>query len=227
MVMNMRKRYRTWTLLFVTAMVFLYGCAGTDSGETDRSASVQEAGGSEADRGASVQETDGGGAERGASVQDTDQTLPSEEEPSGIQIDFEAQDTDGNIITADVFAESKLTMVNVWATYCNPCLNEMPGLGELASEYDSEEFQIVGVISDVLEGDQEMLELAKDLIEQTGAGYTHCLLNESLYYALLADVTAVPTTYFIDENGVIIDMVVGAMKKSDWEEKINALLEER
>ena len=117
-------------------------------------------------------------------------------------------------------------MVNVWATYCNPCLSEMPGLGELAAEYDSEEFQIIGIISDVQEGaSQEMMDLAADLIEQTGADYTHLFLNESLYYALLTDVSAVPTTFFIDENGVILDAVTGAMDKSSWEEKINALLE--
>ena len=102
----------------------------------------------------------------------------------------------------------------------------MPGLGELAGEYASDEFQIVGVISDVLEGsDQRTLDYAADLVEQTSADYTHLLLNESLYYALLTDVSAVPTTFFIDEDGVILDTVVGSMEKSAWEEKINELLE--
>ena len=117
-------------------------------------------------------------------------------------------------------------MINVWATYCNPCLREMPDLGELAGEYGADEFRIVGVISDVMEGsDQKILDYAADLVEQTGADYPHLLRNESLYYALLTDVVAVPTTFFIDENGVILDTVVGSMKKSAWEEKINGLLE--
>jgi len=116
-------------------------------------------------------------------------------------------------------------MVNVWATYCNPCLSEMPGLGELAAEYDAEKFQIIGIVSDVLEGEDQ--ELAESLIEETGADYTHLLLNESLYYALLTDVSAVPTTFFIDENGTVLDTVVGAMEKPAWEEMINGLLEEQ
>ena len=133
---------------------------------------------------------------------------------------------EGNAVSSEIFSEAKLTMVNVWATYCNPCLREMPGLGELAGEYASDEFQIVGVISDVLEGsDQRTLDYAADLVEQTSADYTHLLLNESLYYALLTDVSAVPTTFFIDEDGVILDTVVGSMEKSAWEEKINELLE--
>lgn len=144
------------------------------------------------------------------------------------QIAFECQDMDGSTVTDSVFAGSKLTMVNVWATYCNPCLSEMPGLGELAGAYEPDEFQIIGVISDVMEdGDEAAIENAAALIEATGADYTHLLLNESIYRALLTEVAAVPTTFFVDENGVVVDTVIGAMEKSAWEEKINALLEER
>ena len=147
-----------------------------------------------------------------------------ETEQSDLAIDFEGTDIEGNVVTSAVFSQSKLTMVNVWATYCNPCLSEMPELGELADEFDTEEFQIIGIISDVVEGDEQ--ELAEELIEKTQAGYTHLLLNKSIYNALLTDVAAVPTTFFVDENGIVLDTVVGAMKKSAWEEKINALLEE-
>ncbi len=144
------------------------------------------------------------------------------------QIVFEGQDIDGNPVSSDIFSGSRLTMVNVWATYCNPCLSEMPGLGELAGEYDSESFQIIGIISDVLEGgDQKSVSLAASLIDKTGADYTHLLLNESIYHALLTDVTAVPTTFFIDQNGSIVDVAVGSMDKSAWEEKINGLLQEQ
>lgn len=160
--------------------------------------------------------------------EETDSALSSESESSSASITFEAQDLEGNTVSAEIFSETKLTMINVWATYCNPCLQEMPGLGELATEYDPEKFRIVGVISDVMEGaDQKSLDLAADLIEQTKADYTHLLLNESLYYALLTDVSAVPTTFFIDENGEILDTVIGSMEKSAWEEKINAILEKQ
>ena len=139
---------------------------------------------------------------------------------------FEGHDLEGNAVSSDILSSSKLTMINVWATYCNPCLSEMPGLGELAEAFDPEEFQIIGIISDVQEGaDQHMLDLAADLVERTGAGYTHLLLNESLYFALLTDVTAVPTTFFIDQEGNILDTVVGSMKKEAWEDRVHALLE--
>lgn len=140
---------------------------------------------------------------------------------------FQAQSIDGEAISSDIFSRSRLTMVNVWATYCNPCLREMPALGELAGAYDSADFQLIGIISDVMEGsDEDTLANASDLILQTGADYPHLLLNESLYYALLTDVTAVPTTFFVDQEGNVLDTVIGAMDKSSWEEKINAFLEE-
>lgn len=186
-------------MLFVLSAAFVSGCGSTDHAEQEGSSSVQLA-----------------------------VNVPSsQEQDTSAQITFEGQDIEGNTVSSDIFSESNLTMVNVWATYCNPCLREMPGLGELAKEYDSKEFQLIGIISDVQEGtDQETLDLAADLIDQTGADYPHLLLSESIFYALLTDVSAVPTTFFIDEDGVVLDTVVGSMEKSAWEEKINALLEE-
>ena len=161
-------------------------------------------------------------------AKDTPESSAGSETGSGASsvsepISFEGTDLEGNTVSSDIFSQSKLTMINVWATYCGPCLNEMPALGELASEYDGEEFQIIGIVSDVMEGkDQSLVE---SLVQQTGANYPHLLLNESIYYGLLTDVSAVPTTFFLDENGTLLDTVIGAMKKTDWEDKINGLLD--
>lgn len=207
------KKYKMFPILFVLSAVLLFGCAGNDGKEADASKQTTEAETAPADTQGDFSQDTEPGSER------------DDSEADGIV--FQSQDLDGNEVSSAAFSDSKLTMVNVWATYCNPCLREMPGLGELASEYDAGEFQIIGVISDVMDGsDQEMLEVARDLVAQTGADYPHLLLNESLYYALLTDVTAVPTTFFVNENGEILDTVVGSMEKSNWEDKINALLEE-
>ena len=142
-------------------------------------------------------------------------------------VSFEGKDMDGNTFSVENCADSRLTMINVWATYCNPCLSEMPELGELTKEYEAEDFQLIGIVSDVLEGQEdESLEYALSLIEETGADYPHLLLNESLYKGLLTEVTAVPTTFFLNKDGEILDVIVGAMDKSKWKEKIDALLEE-
>lgn len=197
----MNKLYRLFLGIVVLSAVLISGCTGSN---TDKSA-----------------ETDPGTEE--VSVPPAEEK-PSAEETSAVELTFEGTDMEGNTVSSAVLSQSKLTMINVWATFCGPCLREMPYLGELASEYDAEEFQIIGIVSDVLEGEDQSE--AERLIRQTGANYTHLLLNESIYYALLTDVTQVPTTFFVDEGGTILGVDVGAKEKSAWEEIINGFLEE-
>lgn len=160
--------------------------------------------------------------EDGTMEYEQQETEPQEE---AYVLEFEAVTTEGETMTSACFADSKLTMLNVWATYCGPCLEEMPALGEIAASYDKAEFQMIGIVSDVIEGgDAEMLEEAKDLIARTGADYTHLIANESLYTNLLASVSAVPTTFFVNRKGEVLGYLVGACAKEDWEAMINELL---
>lgn len=201
----LKRGYKRYVLLGIVTLLLLGGCGRNEVPEKDSTDVESES----------------------AVLPDEDVSEGAVQEEAGL-ISFEGQDTEGNIISSSILSESKLTMVNVWATYCNPCLREMPGLGELAKEYDSGDFQIIGIISDVQEGAPEKtLDYAVGLIEQTGADYPHLLLNESLYRALLTEVNAVPTTFFLDENGTVLDTVVGSMEKAAWEEKINGLLEKK
>ena len=138
---------------------------------------------------------------------------------------FNATTIEGEAWNSDKFANSKLTMINVWGTYCNPCLSEMPDLGELAAEYDPAQFQIVGIVCDVMEGDSaENIDNAKQLIAETKANYPHLLLNESLYMTLVGSVSAVPTTFFVRQDGSLVGYLTGALPKEQWKEVIDDLL---
>ena len=131
----MHKRYHIVSGLLILLLVLLCGCAKTDGESPDLA-----------------------GPAVGTANEPPAQSEPqSEEESAPIFITFEGMDLEGNTISEDVFLQSKLTMVNVWATYCGPCLNEMPGLGELAAEHDRAEFQIIGIVSDVREGEDPSL----------------------------------------------------------------------
>lgn len=142
-------------------------------------------------------------------------------------VSFESTTTNGENFSSEQFKNSKLTMINVWATYCSPCLNEMPDLGEIASSYDEKDFQIIGIVSDVYEDSgNEEVKYANTLISETKANYPHLLLNESIYSNLVAGVDAVPTTFFVNSDGELLKYVVGANSKSGWEGIINKLLEE-
>lgn len=162
-------------------------------------------------------------------VADTTETPSADGNASGEEekyfVTFEAATTDGEAWNSDKFANSKLTMINVWATYCNPCLSEMPDLGELAAEYDSAQFQIVGVVSDVMADDSvKNIDYAKQLISETKANYPHLLLNESLYMSFVGAVSAVPTTFFVRQDGSMVGYLTGAMDKDNWKTLIDDLL---
>ena len=198
----MRKFYQMIFGVLVLSALLLSGCTGGTDGKT-------------------VETDPGAGAVSSPPVQEE---TPSEEESSAIFVTFEGTDLEGNTVSEDVFTQSKLTMVNVWATYCNPCLREMPGLGELAAEYDGSEFQIIGIVSDVREGEEQAL--VESLVQQTGANYPHLLLNDSINNAFMGSVSGVPTTFFFDGEGMYLGGVVGSAEKSEWEELIHGLLEE-
>lgn len=147
------------------------------------------------------------------------------EETQAYVLTFEASTIEGETVTSDIFADSKLTMINIWATYCNPCLNEMPDLGQIATSYDPEDFQMYGIISDVLEGDSsDKIEEAKTLISETNADYPHLLLNQSLYTKLVSGMDSVPTTIFVNQKSEVLGYLVGAQAKETWVAIIEDLL---
>ncbi len=148
---------------------------------------------------------------------------------TGTFASFAAEDLFGEYQDETLFQGKKLTMFNVWATFCGPCLQEMPDLGELNKEYEEKDVQIVGVVLDVLDHKNnvvpEQVEYAIELVNETGADYLHLIPSEDLLQAGLAQVYAVPTTYFIDSNGEVIgEPYLGARSKEEWMAVLDSLL---
>lgn len=145
--------------------------------------------------------------------------------------DFSTMDLAQNSVTQDLFAQADLTMINVWATYCGPCLNEMPDLGALHAEYKNHGFQVAGIVIDVLNRDgsynEDQLDLARDIVADTGAHYIHILPAPGTLDMLLRSVYAVPTTYFVDSEGKQVgEIYIGSKSKADWQAVIDDLLAE-
>ena len=144
---------------------------------------------------------------------------------------FTATDLNGNEVTQDIFSNSDLTMINIWATFCGPCLQEMPGLGALSSEYADKGLQVVGIVVDVLDSSgavsSSQVDLAKEIVQKTGAAYTHLLPSEDLIRIKLNAVSAVPETVFVDKNGDVVgEPLVGSRSEDDWKAIIDKYLEE-
>lgn len=148
----------------------------------------------------------------------------------GILSTFTAQDLEGNTVTQDVLEGHTLTMVNVWATFCGPCISEMPELGELSAEYADRGVQIIGMVSDVWTSDgaidPDQVALAQEIADTTGADYLHIIPGEDLY-GLLAQIGSVPTTFFVDEEGHQVGSAyLGARNKETWQEILDQMLQE-
>lgn len=138
-------------------------------------------------------------------------------------------DLNGSEITQEIFANSELTMINVWATFCPPCLQEMPALAQLSKEYNSSEFQVIGIVTDVYHSNQNVfarnLQTANQIIARTGASYIHLLPSQDLHNLLLKDVQVVPETLFVDKNGKIVGKTYqGARNKAQWKNIIDSTI---
>ncbi len=143
---------------------------------------------------------------------------------------FSTSTLDGDVVDESILNGKKLTMINIWATYCGPCINEMPSLGEISKEYEDKGLQIIGIPIDVVDyyggADEQQIKLAKEIIEETGADYIHILPSVSLNEKVLNSVTAVPETIFVDEEGNFVHSLTGARSKEDWQSVIDELLEQ-
>ena len=101
-------------------------------------------------------------------------------------------------------------MLNVWGTFCPPCIEEMPALGEWAKNMP-QDAQIIGLVCDVQGNDDaETINAAKNILNDAGADFVNILPNAELAN-FLQSVYAVPTTIFVDSQGNLIgEPVIGA-----------------
>lgn len=153
-----------------------------------------------------------------------------DEVQTGVLSAFSTTDLEGNTLDQSILADYDLTMVNVWATFCGPCINEMPDLGELAAEYADKGVQIIGLVSDTMDSDgtisDSQVETAKEIVAETGADYRHLLPSDDLL-GILSQIYAVPTTFFVDSEGVQVgDAIITAQSKEKWIETIDGMLAE-
>lgn len=139
------------------------------------------------------------------------------------KIEFKTKTLDGKEIDSSVFKDSKLTMINIWATFCGPCIEEMPDLQRLYEELKGENINLIGLVSDTPDEDNE--ELAKQILEKKGAKFTNIIPDENIKNNILKDISGVPTTLFVDSEGNIIgEFIVGSRGKEAYKKEIEARL---
>ncbi len=123
---------------------------------------------------------------------------------------FTSKDLKGNTVTENIFAEKDLTVLNIWGTFCSPCIEEMSELGEWA-ETMPDNVQLIGLIYDMeSEDDNTHYDLAVEIMEKAEADFTQIIINKD-FEDIIKGVIGVPTTLFIDKNGTIVgEPIIGA-----------------
>lgn len=131
---------------------------------------------------------------------DLPETIPS----------FSAKDLDGNIVTESIIGEKDLTVINIWGTFCGPCINEMPELGDWARELP-DNVQLIGLVCDINgDEDKEHHDLAVEITQSANADYLNLIANND-FSSIVDWVTGVPTTIFVNKDGKLVgEPIVGA-----------------
>ena len=129
---------------------------------------------------------------------------------------FNTKTLDGTAVNQDVFAKNKITMVNIWATYCDPCKAEMKDLGELYKSLPKD----TGLISICVDGKEEP-DLAKKILKKNNCDFKALLPDDKLNTTILNKVSGVPTTLFVDSNGNVLgDPIVGSRSKDKYTKEL-------
>lgn len=158
---------------------------------------------------------------------------PLEEENSHSDISslgsFSTQDINGKDYTEKMFEEYELTMVNVFTTWCTPCINEIPDLQMLSEEMADQGVAVVGVVLDASDGMghviDDTVQKAKVLAERTEVSYPFLIPDESNLNGRLEGIDAVPETFFVDKNGTIVGQTYsGSHSLEEWKRIVEETL---
>lgn len=116
--------------------------------------------------------------------------------------------------------KGKAVIVDFWATWCEPCKIEMPWLVELQKKYGPQGLQIVGVAVDDAE-EKTIAQFARKM----GVNYP-VLVGTEKVADLYGGVDGLPTNFFLDRSGKVVDRVLGLVSESVIEDAIKKSLEQ-
>jgi len=131
--------------------------------------------------------------------------------------EFALQSLEGRQVRLADF-RGKAVLLNFWATWCQPCKIEMPWFEELQKQYGPQGLQVVGIAMDDV-GKDEIAKFAKEM----GVNYPILLGTESVGDAY-GGVQFLPSTFFIDRDGKIVDHIFGLKSRSEIEDDIKLSL---
>ena len=151
------------------------------------------------DESETVQEVDTAEATEPAKEAEATEAADNNYVPADPDLAFESQDIYGNPVSSDIFSKADVTVVNIWGTFCDPCIGELPHLEEWRQNMP-DNVQIIGIVCNSYEADDRGAQDAQFLVEQAGVKYTNIITGSDMY-DLMSQFEYVPTTILVDREG--------------------------
>jgi peroxiredoxin len=128
---------------------------------------------------------------------------------------FTRPDLDGRLVSSSVY-RGKLVLLDFWASWCAPCIVEIPHLTELQKHY-SDRLQVIGVSMD------EKAQSAKKVVTTYRINYP-IIMADAAFGKRYGDVLGLPEIYLIGRDGKIIKSWRGEFRQNDMDATIEAAL---
>lgn len=133
--------------------------------------------------------------------------------------EFSAKTVEGEEISNDVFKNSKLTVVNVWGSWCGPCVQEIPELQKLSENMKDKNVNVIGIAQDAGSNFQEV----KEVLDKSKVTYQN-IIPSGTTEDFVMSLQAFPTTFFVDSQGKIVYAIQGSKNLEGFTQIVDDLL---
>ena len=133
--------------------------------------------------------------------------------------EFSAKTVEGGEISNDVFKDSKLTVVNVWGSWCGPCVQEIPELQKLSENMKDKNVNVIGIAQDAGSNFQAV----KEVLDKSKVTYQN-IIPSGPTEDFVMSLQAFPTTFFVDSQGKIVYAIQGSKNLEGFTQIVDDLL---
>lgn len=134
----------------------------------------------------------------------------------------------GEKIDSSIFSDKTFTVVNIWATYCSSCINELEYLQEIYDEFKNHNIGFLGIVSDLKINNYKDKDLKKaiSVVKKNNVKYPNIFADEEFVNYFTGKLFFIPTTIIVDDKGnVIRDIIESAYSKDEYIEIIKKVLD--